>query len=93
LLLDINLPGINGIEVLRRMKEHKVLKQVPVLMLSTTDDPREVETCYTIGCNLHVTKPTEPDAFAQVISRLGSFLDIVTVPGIWLGSSSGISLN
>jgi len=93
LLLDINLPGINGIEVLRRMKEHKVLKQVPVLMLSTTDDPKEVETCHSIGCNLYVTKPTEPDAFAQVMARLGSFLDIVTVPGIRLGSSSGIFLN
>jgi CheY-like chemotaxis protein len=93
LLLDINLPRINGIEVLRRMKEHEVLRQVPVLILSTTDDPREVETCYSIGCNFYLIKPTESDAFAQAIARLGSFLDVVTVPGIRLGSPSGISLN
>jgi CheY-like chemotaxis protein len=93
LLLDINLPRINGIEVLRRMKKHEVLKQVPVLMLSTTDDPKEVETCHSLGCNFYLTKPTEPDAFAQVIARLGSFLDVVTVPGIRLGPPSGISLN
>jgi CheY-like chemotaxis protein len=93
LLLDINLPGINGIEVLRRMKEHEVLKQVPVLMLSTTDDPKEVETCHSIGCNFYLIKPTEPDAFAQVIVRLGSFLDAVTIPGVRLGFPSGIFLN
>lgn len=93
LLLDINLPGINGIEVLRRMKEHDVVKRVPVLMLSTTDDPKEVEACHAIGCNFYLIKPTEPEAFVQVITRLGSFLDVVTVPGIRLGSLSGISLN
>jgi CheY-like chemotaxis protein len=92
-LLDINLPGINGIEVLRKMKEHDVLKQVPVLMLSTTDDPKEVEICHSLGCNFYLTKPTEPDAFAQVLVRLGSFLDVVTVPGIRLGPSSGSSQN
>ena len=93
LLLDINLPGINGIEVLRKLKEHEVLKQVPVLMLSTTDDPKEVEICHSLGCNFYLTKPTEPDAFAQVLVRLGSFLDVVTVPGIRLGPSSGFSQN
>jgi len=93
LLLDINLPGINGIEVLRRMKEHDVLKQVPVLMLSTTDDPKEVETCHAIGCNFYLTKPTEPEAFAQAIACLGSFLNLVNVPGIRPVSLSGISLN
>ena len=93
LLLDINLPRVNGIEVLRAMKEHEVLKRVPVLMLSTTDDPQEVETCHSIGCNFYLTKPTDPEAFAEVINRLGSFLDIVTVPTIRLSSLSSISLN
>ena len=93
LLLDINLPMVNGIEVLRRLKEHDVLKQIPVFMLSTTDDPKEVEICHSIGCNFYLTKPTEPAAFAQVIACLGSFLDLATVPDIRLGSLSGISLN
>ena len=93
LLLDINLPRVNGIEVLRVMKEHEVLKRVPVLMLSTTDDPQEVETCHSIGCNFYLTKPTEPETFAQAIIRIGSFLDIVTVPTIRLSSHSTISLN
>jgi CheY-like chemotaxis protein len=93
LLLDINLPRVNGIEVLRRMKEHEVLKRVPVLMLSTTDNPQEVEACHSLGCNFYLTKPTEPEAFAQAIIHLGSFLDIVTVPAIRLSALSTLSLN
>ncbi len=93
LILDINLPRINGIEVLRRLKEHEVLKRIPILMLSTTDNPQEVEACHSIGCNFYLTKPTEPEAFAQAINCLGSFLDIVTVPTIRRSTSSTISLN
>jgi len=93
LILDINLPRINGIEVLRRMKEHEVLKLVPILMLSTTDNPQEVDACHSLGCNFYLTKPTEPETFAQAIICLGSFLDIVTVPTIRMSSPSTISLN
>jgi len=93
LLLDINLPRVNGIEVLRRMKEHEVLKRIPVLMLSTTDSPQEVEACHSIGCNFYLTKPTEPETFAQAIIRLGAFLDIVTVPTIRLSSLATVSMN
>jgi CheY-like chemotaxis protein len=93
LILDINLPRINGIEVLRRMKDHDVLKRVPVLMLSTTDNPQEVDECHALGCNFYLTKPIEAETFAQAIIRLGYFLDIVTVPIIRLSSPSTISLN
>ena len=93
LLLDINLPRVNGMEVLRKMKEHEVLKRIPILMLSTTDNPEEVEACHSLGCNFYLTKPTDPETFAQAISRLGSFLDTVTVPIIRLSSLSAISLN
>ncbi len=93
LVLDINLPRVNGIDVLRKMKTHDVLKKIPVIMLSTTDNPQEVEACYDLGCNVYLTKPTESEAFAQVISRLGSFLDIVTVPTIHFDFSEDLSLN
>lgn len=75
------------------LKEHEVLKKVPVLMLSTTDNPQEVEACHSIGCNFYLTKPTEAEAFAQAIIRLSSFLDIVTVPTIRLSSHTTVSLN
>jgi CheY-like chemotaxis protein len=93
LLLDINLPRVNGIEVLRVLKEHAVLRKIPVLMLSTTDNPQEVEACHSIGCNFYLTKPTEPETFAQAIICLGSFLGIVTVPMIRLSTQTTVSLN
>ena len=81
MLLDINMPGsIDGIEVLRRVKTHPDLQQLPVIMLTTSDDPREVARCYALGCNAYITKPVAPEAFVEVITRLGKFLEIATLP-------------
>jgi len=79
LLLDINMPKIDGVEVLRRIKSDGELKDIPVMMLTTTDDPREVETCYHLGCNLYITKPIDFSKFAETLKRLGLFIQIVKV--------------
>jgi DNA-binding NarL/FixJ family response regulator len=49
-------------------------------MLTTTDDPREVERCYQLGCSVYVTKPVEYKAFVEAVQRLGLFLQVVQVP-------------
>lgn len=49
-------------------------------MLTTTDDPREVERCYQLGCSVYITKPVEYDSFVEAIQRLGLFLQVVIVP-------------
>ena len=51
ILLDIQMPQMDGIEVLRRIKSEGSLRSTPVIMLTTTDDPREIEHCYELGCN------------------------------------------
>lgn len=79
LLLDINMPRMDGIEVLRRIKGHADLKEIPVMMLTTTDDPREVEECYKLGCNLYITKPVEFMKFAETLKRLGLLLQVVKI--------------
>lgn len=79
LLLDIRMPGLDGVEILRRIKGDERLKTMPVIMLTTTDDPREIETCYKLGCNTYLTKPVEFERFAEVIKRLGLFLAIIRV--------------
>lgn len=76
-LLDINMPGINGAEVLRQMKSHETTRLIPVLMVTTTDDPREVNRCYALGCHLCITKPVDPSEFLGVIQRLGLFNPVV----------------
>lgn len=79
LLLDINMPKMDGIEVLKRMKSDKEYKEIPVIMLTTTDDPREVEACYKMGCNMYITKPVDFIKFTETLKRLGLFIQIVKI--------------
>jgi CheY-like chemotaxis protein len=80
LLLDINMPRVDGVEVLRRLKADPKTDELPVIVLTTTDDPREVKRCYELGCSSYVTKPVDYDRFVEAIRRLGLFLSIVQVP-------------
>lgn len=80
LLLDIKMPRVDGVEVLRRLKSDPRTATLPVVMLTTTDDPREVERCYQLGCNVYVTKPVEYEQFIEAVKRLGFFLQVVKVP-------------
>ena len=80
LLLDIQMPRVDGIEVLRRLKSDPRTAILPVVMLTTTDDPREVERCYQLGCNVYITKPVEYEQFIEAVKRLGFFLQIVKLP-------------
>ena len=79
LLLDINMPKMDGVEVLKRIKSDKELKEIPVMMLTTTDDPREVEGCYQLGCNLYITKPIDFTKLTETLKRLGLFIQIVKI--------------
>lgn len=83
-LLDINMPRIDGVEALRQIKESPELRRIPVIMLTTTDDPREIDRCYELGCNVYITKPIDYDGFIDAIRRLGLFLQIVQRPRIGL---------
>jgi CheY-like chemotaxis protein len=79
-LLDIKMPRVDGIEVLRQLKADPRTAPLPVIMLTTTDDPREIDRCYQLGCNVYITKPVEYDAFIEAIRRLGFFLQVVKLP-------------
>ena len=79
LLLDIRMPDLDGIEILRRVKDAPRLKGIPVIMLTTTDDPMEIGRCYELGCNNYLVKPVAFKKFTEVIKRLGLFLMIVKV--------------
>jgi CheY-like chemotaxis protein len=80
ILLDINMPGaINGLDVLRQLKTDASTRNLPVIMLTTTDDPREIARCYELGCNIYVTKPVDPTIFIDAIHRLGLFIEITTL--------------
>jgi CheY-like chemotaxis protein len=80
ILLDLNLPGVDGYQVLERIKTHEATKHIPVIILTTTDSPSEMERCYELGCNIYITKPVEYEQFSVAIQRLGLFLLIATLP-------------
>ena len=80
ILLDLNLPGLSGFQVLERLKTDGRTKHIPVLCLTTTDNPQDIERCYALGCNVFITKPVEYERFAEAIRQLGLFLSIVKIP-------------
>lgn len=83
-LLDLNLPVLDGYQVLKRMKEDERTRRIPVIILTTTDDSREVSRCYDLGCNNYITKPVDYEQFTEAIRKLGLFLSVVTIPdGEW----------
>jgi CheY-like chemotaxis protein len=80
LLLDINLPLIGGVDVLRQLKADPTTARIPTIMLTTTDDPREVAQCYELGCSVYIVKPLKYETFVEAMRRLGLFLEIIQVP-------------
>ena len=79
ILLDINMPRMDGVETLKRIKLHPQVKEIPVIMLTTTDDQREVDKCYQLGCNVYITKPINFTLFAETLKRIGLFIQIMKV--------------
>ena len=79
-LLDLNLPVLDGYQVLARMKADERMRHIPVIVLTTTDDAREVSRCYELGCNVYVTKPVDYEQFSEAIRQLGLFLLVVMLP-------------
>jgi CheY-like chemotaxis protein len=77
LLLDIRMPRVDGVEVLRELQCVPLLKTIPAIMLTTTDDPREIRRCYELGCRSCITKPVRIPLLLETLGRVGLFLQVV----------------
>jgi CheY-like chemotaxis protein len=82
ILLDLNLPDMNGVDILARIKGDEHLRLAPVVVLTTTDDRQEIQRCYDLGCNVYITKPVDYESFADAIRQLGLFLSVIKVPQV-----------
>ncbi|NOQ13278.1 MAG: response regulator [Methyloprofundus sp.] len=80
ILLDINMPGITGIEVLKTLKTNAISCHIPVIIFTTSDDPAEINTCFRLGCNAYLVKPVEHHQFVEKIQELGRFLALTQIP-------------
>ncbi len=79
-LLDLNLPDTTGVAILEKLKSNPNLKRSPVVILTTTDDEREIQRCYDLGANVYITKPVNYEGFANAIRQLGLFVSVMQVP-------------
>jgi CheY-like chemotaxis protein len=72
-LLDIKMPKVDGIEVLRRMKADAALRSIPVVMMTSSNEERDVIDTYRLGVNSYVVKPLEFDQFIDTVARIGLY--------------------
>ncbi len=80
IMLDLNLPVVNGYRILEKMKSDPRTKRIPIIVLTTIDDIHEIDRCYQLGCNVFVSKPVEYEQFADAIGKLGLFLSVIMLP-------------
>lgn len=72
-LLDLRLPRISGVEVLRRLKSDERARTIPVVVLTSSKEDVDVEECYRLGVNSYITKPVSFDEFVKVVGELGLY--------------------
>ena len=80
ILLDLKMPRMNGIEVLLKIKGDERTKKVPVVVLTSSKEDPDIQTCYDLGVNAYVVKPVEIEAFSKAISDLGLFWLLINQP-------------
>jgi two-component system response regulator len=79
-LLDLKLPKINGLEVLKAMKGNDLTKRIPVVMITSSREDPDIKTAYALGANSYVVKPVDFDSFLETMSNLGFFWLMVNEP-------------
>ncbi|MBI4648150.1 MAG: response regulator [Bacteroidia bacterium] len=80
ILLDINMPRMNGIEVLKKIKEDESLKKIPVIMLTVSRRDEDIIRSYNYGCNSFIQKPVDFDNFVSLVKEIGLYWGIHNIP-------------
>lgn len=81
ILLDLNMPGLDGRKTLEAIKQQKALKHIPVVILTTSDDERDVSACYDLGANTYVQKPVDFDGLIAALKQLKEYwFEIALLP-------------
>ncbi len=75
-LLDVRMPKVDGLDVLRRIKDDERLRQIPVIMLTTTSEESMIKQCYELGCSYYMVKPVDYHRFMEAVQNLGKFLSL-----------------
>jgi len=80
ILLDLKLPKVDGLEVLRQLKQHPQLKVVPVVMLTSSAEDSDIQTAYQYGVNSYIVKPVDFEKFLEIAAHIDLYWAVVNVP-------------
>lgn len=80
ILLDIKMPVMDGFQLLKTVKQNDEFRNIPIVMLTTTENPEEVEKCYELGCNFYIKKPVEYKELTEKLKALVNFVKICVLP-------------
>ena len=72
-VLDLNLPGLSGLEVLKRIRETAETKRIPVVVLTSSEDENQIESAYAQGANSYVQKPNDPSDFSEMVLQMAMY--------------------
>lgn len=76
-LTELNLPTIDGLQILEKIKQDEQLKKMPVIILTATDDQDTIDRCFSLNCSTYIVKPADPQEFEETIESFGRFLSVV----------------
>ncbi len=88
-LLDVKLPFVDGIDVLRQLKAHARTRHLPVVMLTTSAEDRDLQDCYSLGANSYIVKPVDMERFFQAVRDIGSYWLVLNQPDRRAGAADG----
>ena len=80
ILLDINLPKVSGLEVLRSYKSHPKIRTVPIIMLTSSAEDGDVQSAYQLGANSYIVKPVDFDEFLKVAEHIDLYWNVINLP-------------
>ena len=79
-LLDLKLPKVDGLEVLRHLKEHPQYQKIPVIVLTTSAEDRDIQTAYRMGVNSYIVKPVDFEKFLEVAAQIDLYWNVLNIP-------------
>jgi two-component system response regulator len=80
ILLDLKMPKVSGIEVLRAIKENDFTRKVPVIVLTSSKEDPDIQACYQLGVNSYIVKPVDFESFITVVAELGLYWLVINEP-------------